>query len=70
MAAVGKRARRLHGQQSGDVGVREDADLYRKLSTYMVGYRTERTLRAFMFLKSMPTSAVTPEPKRRFEAAT
>ena len=28
------------------------------------------TLRAFMFFRSMPTSAVTPSPKRRFDAAT
>lgn len=29
-----------------------------------------RTLRAFMFLRSIPTSAVTPSPNRKLEAAT
>lgn len=31
---------------------------------------SSRTFRAFMFLRSMPTSAVTPSPNRRFAAAT
>ena len=28
-----------------------------------------QTFRAFMFLRSIPTSAVTPSPNRKFEAA-
>jgi len=34
------------------------------------GWERMQTLRAFMFLRSIPTSAVTPSPNRKLEAAT
>ena len=43
----------------------------RPINTQVMDFHTSvPTLRAFMFLKSMPTSRVTPSPKRRWAAAT
>ena len=62
----------FHGGQLGYIGVRKDSNLCigrdQSLRDLVGGY--VQTLRAFMFLRSIPTYAVTPSPNRKLEAAT
>lgn len=67
-------AHHLHGRQLGHNGVREDGNLreVRSERYEMTEGRTRkcRTFLAFIFLRSIPTSRVTPSPNRRLDAAT
>ena len=60
----------FHRRQFRDVGVSENSDLKLLSRGNKVRVNVIHTLRAFMFLRSIPTSRVTPSPKRRLEAAT
>lgn len=63
----------FHRTQVGHVGVSEHCDLrYRAQESLKNMYTLEftHTLRAFMFFKSIPTSAVTPSPNLKLDAAT
>ena len=61
----------LGGRQLRDVGVCEDRNLETRVHRPFSSRRRQlRTLRAPMFLKSIPTSRVTPSPKRKLAAAT
>jgi len=60
----------LHGSELCDNGVGEDSDLWIHKNAVETFDKLGLALRAFMFFKSIPTSAVTPSPNLRLEAAT
>ena len=60
----------LHGLELGDIAVCEDSNLWCGSACEASTTKTRLALQAFMFLRSMPISRVTPSPKRRLLAAT
>lgn len=62
----------FHRGQPCHIGIGKDSDLCVKRDKFLgrdsAGSEVQ-TLRAFMFLRSIPTSAVTPSPNRKLEAA-
>lgn len=60
----------FHRPKFSNVRISEDSDLWKGLGPCERLYIHVHTLRAFMFFKSIPTSAVTPSPNLRLDAAT